>query len=592
MLTCYRLGKDHPLYEGPHTYHNWESEYQQQSLVEACEKSDFIIAHNAKFELGWLRRCGLDISKILSYCTQIAEYCVAGNRKLKLTLDACLARYGLGSKESLVSLMIKEGICPSEIPASWLLEYGSTDVEKGEEFFLAQRDIIFKNNLHNVTFTRNIVTAALESIERVGMHIDAERVIKVYQSFTKKLVKLETRMDAITGGINTRSPDQRADFLYKEMGFEIPRNHKGEKILGKRKNDNWPDGIPTTNSDYVNQFKPRNRKQKEFLDLLSAINKIQSAKSKILDKFFQCVTETEDHIVHFNLNQTITGTHRLSSTGRDFSVQGQNFPKEFKPLFNPRFEGWEFGEGDEAQLEYRTAVSLAKDEAGMSDILNGVDSHGFTASIIFKEEWDSCGGDRHSVTGSKVRNASKEHTFKPLYGGKSGTLREQEYYKAFQDKHVQITEMQGEWIKQVYRHRKLTLPTGLIIYFEDAKMNRRGTLIRPDGRPVDQAVCNYPVQNLATAEIVLIAIAILWRLMVVAEMKSFLVNTVHDSALAEIFPPERELFNKFVVYSMIDYALFYLDKIYNIQFCVPLDVETSYGTHWATTKHWEREYLE
>ena len=55
----------------------------------------------------------------------------------------------------------------------------------------------------------------------------------------------------------------------------------------------------------------------------------------------------------------------------------------------------------------------------IKDILEGQDVHKYTASIIFdKAEAD--------VT-KEERTAAKAHTFKPLYGGFSGTPREMAY---------------------------------------------------------------------------------------------------------------------------------------------------------------------
>lgn len=591
VRTAWRLGKGHPLYKGPHTYSNRKTEFEQSQLVEAIEKSDFFVAHNSKFEYGWLRRCGLSIENTLAYCTQIGEYVIAGNRSWEINLDACLKKYRLGGKETVISKMIKAGICPSEMPESWLDEYSDTDVEQGEKLFLAQRKIIFARGLQKVAFTRNIVTAALESIERTGMHLDAERVKKVHASYVARENELQSVMDAITGGINSRSSLQKAEFLYKVLGFPIPTDNKGNPVVGKKKTELFPDGVPTTDIKYVGKFKAKNKQQKQFLVVMSELNKIKDARSKVLDKMLRCVEETDDDIMYFQFNQTITSTHRLSSTGKDYKVQGQNIHRIFKPLFSSRKPGWTLGEADEAQLEYRMAVSLARDEAGKYDIEHGVDSHGFTASIIFKEKWSACGGDKNIPACKPIRTESKEHTFKPLYGGKSGTPREQEYYKAFQDKHKQIGETQKAWVDEVYRTRRLVLPTGLILYFEDAKMNRKGMLIRPDGRPVDQAVCNYPVQNIATAECVLVGLAVMWRLMQALEMDSFLVNTVHDSIVGEINPKERELFDKLAVYSLVDYIYYYMKTVYDMDFFVPLEAETGYKSHWSNDKGWEEKFL-
>jgi hypothetical protein len=262
-------------------------------------------------------------------------------------------------------------------------------------------------------------------------------------------------------------------------------------------------------------------------------------------------------------------------------------------LFSARNAGWLIGEGDEGQLEYRGAVFLGDDAQGRADIDNGVDAHSFTASIIFREEWDAINGDKNTAVGKRVRTDSKPHTFKPLYGGNSGTDREREYYQAFRDKHPGITTAQEGWIREVYQTRQLVMPTGMKFYWDTAKFNpRSGKLIRPDGRPVDQSVCNYPVQYLATAEIVPIAVVYTYHLMRVAQMESFLINTVHDSVIGEIFPPESELFEKIVVKAMEEDVIWYLDKLYGITFDVPLEAEVDIGTHWADTKSWREEYLD
>ena len=592
VFTAFTLGTDHPLYEGQRTYTNWGSEYEQGALVNACEMADFIVAHNAKFELGWLNRCGLDISRVLPYCTQIGEYVRAGNRKWKLSLEESLKRYGLEGKGKVISLLLKGGICPSIMPQSWLKKYGITDVVQGEQLFLMQREMLVAEGLLPVQFTRCIFTPVLESIERVGMHLDEDRVRIVHKKYTKELAIIQDKIDIMTGGINTKSPPQKANFLYNVLKFPIPVDYRKKPILGKNKNEDFPDGIPSTDAKVVSRFKPKTRRQKNFLELLGTINKLKDAKTKSLDKFLACVEETDEHILTAQLNQTITATHRLSSTGRNYKAQFQNFPRIFKPLFSARNPDWEIGEADEGQLEYRIAVHLGQDENGLEDILTGVDAHGFTASIIFKEEWESCGSDRTTTTGKKCRTDSKEHTFKPLYGGTSGSDREREYYQAFKDKHVGITNTQEDWKREVYQTKKLKTATGLTFYWEDSSFNRRGMLINNKTfKPVDQSVCNYPVQNLATAEVVPVAVTVLWHLMLVSKMESFLVNTVHDSAIAEINPKERELFSELSEYSMTEYVVGYLHNIYDINLEVPLEAEIDFGKNWATSDYWEEEYL-
>lgn len=138
----------------------------------------------------------------------------------------------------------------------------------------------------------------------------------------------------------------------------------------------------------------------------------------------------------------------------------------------------------------------------------------------------------------------------------------------------------------MYRNRKLRTVTGLVFYWEDAKFNRHGKLIRPDGRPVDQSVCNYPVQSLATADIVPIAVTYQWHLMKLADMKSFLVNTVHDSSITEVHPDEVDLYKEISEFAFTDKVLDYLKIVYGIDFNVPLEAECELNTHWANNDYW------
>lgn len=583
------LGSGHPTSGKGRLFYQWGTEYEYGNLVEACEKADFVVAHNSKFEIGWLQRCGLDTDNILFYCTQIGEYVLSGNRQWRVNLDDSLKRYGLGGKVDIVKKLMANGVCPSEIASKKLEYYGRVDVLQTHKLFVRQRKILNKQGLLRTHFTHNIFTPVLVEIEKNGMHLDKDRVMMVYNNFMEKRNELQVKLDNLIGGVNFNSPKQMAEMLYEKLEFKIPTNWKGEELRGKPTKAN-PEGLPKTDKDTIAKLKPRNKKQREFLEIYTEIKKVDSSLSKFIGKFAACVEETDDHILYARMNQTITNTHRLSSSGLHYKVQFQNLDNRFKPIFSPRYPGWSIGEADEGQLEYRVAVFLGDDEAGLHDIENGVDSHSITASIIFKEQWEECGGDRKSHTGKLVRTASKSHTFKPLYGGTSGTDREKEYYQFFMDKHQGIVEAQQSWKDEVYRTRKLKTVTGLTFYWETSRMNRHGTLLRPDGRPADQSIYNYPVQNLATGEIVPIGVTYLYHYMKAAQMESFLVNTVHDSAVGEIHPDEGELFRQFAVQSMEKEVYDYLKTVYNIDFFVPLEAEVELNNYWSDFPEWGNEY--
>jgi len=105
-------------------------------------------------------------------------------------------------------------------------------------------------------------------------------------------------------------------------------------------------------------------------------------------------------------------------------------------------------------------------------------------------------------------------------------------------------------------------------------------------------VRNYPIQYLATGEITPIGVTYLWHRMKERQMQSFLVNTVHDSALGEIHPDEVELFKELGVQSFTGDTYRYLKQVYDIDFNIPLEGEVTLGPHWAETEEWKECFLE
>lgn len=574
VCSTWRVGSSHPEAERYNdTQYNEGNEFNQQRLVRAIEQADFFIAHNSKFEYGWLRRCGLELHQTPAFCTMIGEYILRSNRRGSLTLDDCLKRRRMDSKELLGGSLLKAGVCPSTWPQHWLRPYAIKDVVQGEKLFLHQRQSLRQANQLRTAFIRNLLTPVLVDIESLGMHIDADRVKILHANYTLRKEELAAQIDVITGGANPRSVPQMREVLYDKLKFRRPTDKR------------WltPKGEPTTSFDYINTLKPKTQKQIQFKKLKQEYSKVDAALTKALNKFSDCCRETDDHIITASLNQTITATQRLSSTGRNYKAQFQNFPRIFKPLFSARNEGWEVGEIDQAQLEYRVAVWYGQDEAGIYDINHKVDSHAFTATHIYGDSFTQLTPSDQEYKAYRTR--AKAHTFKPLFGGESGTKDEVRYYKAFKEKHVGITAAQQEWIRQAVNTKKVNCPNGLIFYFPDAKVTNSGYITSTTN------ICNYNVQSLATADIVPIGVVFMWHLFRVAKLKSFIVNTVHDSVITEVYPPEKKIISEIGELSNVFLVKDTLKKVYDIDFNVPLEVETQFAKNWSDTAYWREQYL-
>ena len=211
---------------------------------------------------------------------------------------------------------------------------------------------------------------------------------------------------------------------------------------------------------------------------------------------------------------------------------------------------------DFSQLEFRTAVFLAQDKQGMKDIDDGVDVHQFTADTI-----------------GVSRQDAKAHTFKPLYGGMSGSDDEKRYYKAFLEKYKDIAKWHENLQSDAIQYKKVKLPSGREYAFPYAQRQAWG------GSSYSTQIKNYPVQGFATADIVPIACINAYKMMKDRDVKSLLINTVHDSIVVDAHPDEIETMTKLLDRATKD-VIDSLYEFYKVEFNVPLDTELKVGANW------------
>lgn len=533
--------------------YRWGNEYQIQDILDYLKSFSFLVGHNIKFDLKWLARAGLDLHDVLVYDTMIGEYVWYGNTRPKdgFGLGPTSVRYGGPAKQPYVDSLISGGVCPSAIDSKALLSRCILDVCQTEEIFLKQRERLNERNLLPVQFTRCIFTPVLADMEGKGLALDAEAVEKEYAQAEQEYKQVSEELDAFTGGINPKSPKQVAEFLYDKLGFEELKDRRGPKRTAK--------GGRLTDSASLEQLSARTPEQRRFIELKSRQSLLSATLDKALSKFHECVNNGD--YLYAQFNQTITQTHRLSSTGTEYKVQFQNLHRKFKPLFKAKQEDWYVGEIDGANLEFRVAASLGNDEVAREDIISGVDVHSFTAKVI-------------TDAGQPItRQEAKSRTFKPLFGGESGTKAEKEYYSAFKQKYNGVAQTQNQWRDEVLRTKELITITGLRFFWPDTKIQRSGYITNTS------SIFNYPIQSFATADIIPVAVTYLWHRMRGAE--SYLVNTVHDSAIVEIHPEEVELFRDLGVQCFTEDVYKYLWEVYKIQMFVPLGVGIKIGRRWG-----------
>jgi DNA polymerase I-like protein with 3'-5' exonuclease and polymerase domains len=582
LLSCWRLGPDHkgsqctqPVSRlgrdsTPVDRVSWSNEFGLDELVRDIEAADFLVAHNAKFELGWLRRCGLDLRGVVVFDTMLGEYVIAGNRfgPQDLGLEKTLKRRGLDGKAGPVNWMIKQGFPVENIPQKWLKKYCERDVSGCEEVFLQQRQELQELALEPIMYQRCLLTPALADIEFNGMQLDVEAVLKLEQEEEERYVTLTNKLTELCEGIEPSKTKQLAEYVYTVLKFNTPRDHRGEPLT-------TPSGGHSVAAPVMARLVARTKAQSEFLRLHNEWAHTNGRLTKYLRKFGDCCREAGG-LLHGVFNQCNTRTHRLSSGGAQYRVQFQNFSRNFKPLFRARQDGWAVGEADGAQLEFRTAVHLGRDQVGLRYIINeDSDIHKFTASVLNNiAEVD--------VTRDQ-RQAAKPDTFKPLYGGSSGTPEQQRYYAAFKDQYKGIADTQTRWVQSVLRDKSLVTEWGMRYYWPDTKLQASGYITN------STSIYNYPVQAFATAEIIPCAIVAAWHRM--SGMQSFLVNTVHDSIIAELEPSESAAWHDIAQQCLIRDAYGLIEKLYGVRLTVPLGAGVMIGDRWSSSEAKDSEVV-
>ena len=178
----------------------------------------------------------------------------------------------------------------------------------------------------------------------------------------------------------------------------------------------------------------------------------------------------------------------------------------------------------------------------------------------------------HKRTGQEVTSLPEGN----VYGGTSGTTAEKRYYTAFKEKYKGIAKVQDEWVNTALLTKEQVISTGLKFYWPKIKLTPSGYI------QGNTNVRNYPVQNLATAEIIPIGVTYVWHHMKEQKLESFLINTVHDSIISEETPEETEVINEITIYAFDTEVINYLDKVYGINFNIPLDIDVDTYTHWSS----------
>lgn len=567
VLACWIVVRDGVLVKKAHKFGGI---YEQQELLDDIATVDFVVAQNLKFDIQWMKRCGLELRDVLGYDTLLAEWVLDGNKKKPRDLSSLARKYGVPGKLDIVAKLIKLGVHTRDIHPKWLLSYCHDDVLACWRVFLKQQQAVSDANQWHLVHVRNLTCSALADIEFEGLCLDEERVMAEYRRAMETKERLGAELATLTGGINLNSPKQFAQYLYGTLGIAEARDYKGN-IIRTGKDE------PTANAKVLAMLKPTTDAQKHFLTLYKEYNKQASLLEKNLD-YFKLTCEQKGGTFYGQFMQNVVQTHRLASAGipilfeglkKAKSVQLQNIPREYKKLFWSGDEDYVVFESDGSQLEFRVAVDLGHDEIGLAEIEEGTDIHTYTAKVLFEN------GDPEIVglAPKERRHESKKSTFRPLYGGSSGSPALVAYCEYFKNKYVGISTTQRNWALKCVDKKQFTTPYGMTFFFPDTKMNRSGYINNTT------SIYNYPVQGFATGEIIPIALVYFWHR--TRDIRCRLFCTIHDSLAAKVHKEDLEAAEAAAKQSFTHDVYDFLRRVYHYNFHVPLGIGSKAARNWS-----------
>lgn len=528
-----------------------------QKEVDRCE---LMVGHNVKFDLNWLRWIGLKVDKPAKYCTMLGEYIYVGNNPdMSKSLDETASRHGLGHKLDEMAEYWSNGYETDEIPLEIHEKYLEQDVQLTRQLFELQWELIKQAKLLDIVYLSNVVLDMLSQIESRGINFDMKRALELVDEYTIKADAEISKMKEIVGvDFNPNSHAQLAAIMYggswkvdgvetytvtlksgtvrqKSRKVKVPVEYKGLGFIPPRTTES---GKPATNKAALHELGGEKLKdnltdlQIRFLESTLALSHHRKVVSTLLgsnDDTGLINKVMPDGKIHSNFNQTVTTTARLSSS----DPNGQNFPRgntsPIKEVFIPVYD--KIVNLDLAQIEWRVAADLSRDEVMLDEIRHGVDIHSENAKQFF-------GANKETMSEKEfkaLRTAAKVVSFRLLYGGSGRgffmspdmpdyTLEKwNKIVKDFYGKYKGLRKWNDESKKKAFLNTGwLRQPSGRVLTFPYVE-NYDG-MYEPKGR----AVCNYPVQS-ASADLLYVAMAEIKELLESQNLKSRIILLVHDS---------------------------------------------------------------
>jgi DNA polymerase I-like protein with 3'-5' exonuclease and polymerase domains len=328
-----------------------------QRRIDGCS---WLVGFNAKFDLHYLRKIGVDISNVRVWDCQLAEFVLEGQTNPYPSLNEAAEKYGFPLKlDKVASDYWDKGIQTDEIPRDVLSEYCLYDIELTYKVYQKQleqfkdRPALFK--LFKIACQDLLV---LEEMEWNGMRYDAALCAERSKAIEAKLVEIKAQLDAVYPelGLNFGSGDQLSAFLYGGVVKQDSKEHIGfyktgdkagqpkyKNIVIEHQLPRLVEPLPKTElkkegywkTDEATLRKLKGPAARKFVGPLLEMAKLDKLNSTYYQGLPKLAEECSwpDGMIYGQFNQCVAATGRLSSSKPNL----QNFAGDCQDIFLSRY---------------------------------------------------------------------------------------------------------------------------------------------------------------------------------------------------------------------------------------------------------------
>ena len=392
-------------------------------------------------------------------------------------------------------------------------------------------------------------------MEANGILIKRPFLNELSKRFDEEIIALEKRAYEVAGEeFNLGSPKQLGEMLFEKLGVPGGKKTKsgqystGEAVLSK---------IDHPLVEIVLEYR--------------GLSKLKSTYTDALDN----VADSETDRVHTSYHQALTSTGRLSST--DPNLQNIPIRTATGRLIRQAFiapEGRVILAADYSQIELRLMAHFSGDENLTRAFNEGLDIHTATAAEVL-------GKAVEAVSATERRNA-KAINFGLLYGMSAFGLAKQlqmnrgeaqDYIDMYFERYPSVKDYMINTRASAYEKGYVETILGRKLYTPD--INHSNRMVK---QGAERAAINAPLQGSA-ADLIKLAMIAVDKVLPKEHAKMLL--QVHDELVFEVDSDKVDSIRQLITDAMQDVLITTaVAKGWNVDFAVPLLVETDIGSNW------------